>query len=97
MFTVRTGFAQADQSEGVSTQAPVFTSFSFSVFLSLVTDFVCTLDHSTNGCALAQVFERRQKYACIYIIMYVSDRRETRQLLVTFDSLTLDVEGEALS
>ena len=39
--------------------------------LSFVTDLVCTLDHSTNGSALAQVLERRQKYAFIYTVMSV--------------------------
>ena len=36
---------------GGSTQAPVFTLFSFSTFLSVVTVLVSALDHSTNGSA----------------------------------------------
>ena len=43
---------------GGSTQAPVFTLFSFSTFLSVVTVLVSALDHSTNGSALAQGLEK---------------------------------------
>ena len=44
---------------------------SFSTFCSLGTLLACALDFSSNALALVQVFELRQKYASIYIVMYV--------------------------